>query len=74
MRYEIDLSVVFYDLTTFYFEGAYRQNQAIVLGYKHTHKWKKQCKLALIVTTREKFPFLYQLLDGNVADVSTGQE
>jgi transposase len=72
--YEIDLGVIFYDLTTFYFEGAYRQNQAIVLGYNRTHKGKKQRKLALNVTAREKFPFLYQLLDGNVADVSTVQE
>lgn len=74
VRYEIDLSVVFYDLTSFYFEGAYRQNQAIVLGYNRTRKGKKQRKLALNVTAREKFPFVYQLLDGNVADVSTVQE
>lgn len=45
-----------------------------MLGYNRTHKGKKQRKLALNVTAREKFPFLYQLLDGNVADVSTVQE
>jgi transposase len=74
MRYEIDLSLVFYDLTTFYFEGEYKKSQTIVLGFTRTHKGKKQRKIALNVTAREKFPFLYQLLDGNVADVSTVQE
>lgn len=74
VRYKIDLSLVFYDLTTFYFEGEYEESQAIVLGYSRTHKGKKQRKLALNVTAREKFPFLYQLLDGNVADVSTVRE
>jgi transposase len=74
VRYEIDLSLVFYDLTTFYFEGAYKKSQAIVMGFNRTHKGKKQCKIALNATAREKFPFLYQLLDGNVADVSTVQE
>jgi transposase len=73
VRYEIDLSLVFYDLTTFYFEGEYRQNQAIVLGHSRPQRGKKQRKLALNVTGQEKFPFLYQLLDGNVADVSTVQ-
>jgi hypothetical protein len=74
LRYDIDLSLVFYDLTAFYFEGAYRQNQAIILGHSRAHRDKKQRKLALNVTGREKFPFLYRLLDGNVADVSTVQE
>ncbi|HIC93758.1 MAG TPA: DUF4277 domain-containing protein [Anaerolineae bacterium] len=74
VRYEIDLSLVFYDLTSFYFEGEYKKSKTIVLGYNRTHKGKKQRKLALNVTAREKFPFLYQLLDGNTADVSTVQE
>ncbi len=74
LRYAIDLSLVFYDLTAFYFEGEYRQNQAIILGHSRAHRGKKQRKLALNVTGRDKFPFLYRLLDGNVADVSTVQE
>ncbi len=74
MRYEIDLSLVFYDLTSFYFEGEYKKSQSIVIGYNRSHKGKKQRKLALNVTAREKFPFLYQLLDGNTADVSTVQK
>ena len=74
LRYDIDLSLVFYDLTAFYFEGAYRHNQAIILGHSRAHRGKKQRKLALNMTGREKFPFLYRLLDGNVADVSTVQE
>jgi hypothetical protein len=73
VRYQIDLSLVFYDLTAFYFEGAYQNSSCITFGFSRTHKGKKQRKLALNVTGKEKFPFLYQLLDGNVADVATVQ-
>lgn len=73
VRYQIDLSLVFYDLTTFHFEGQYKASTAITFGFSRTIKGKKQRKLALNVTAREKFPFLYQLLDGNTADVSTVQ-
>lgn len=73
MRYQIDLSLVFYDLTAFYFEGEYKNSSCVTFGFTRTHKGKKQRKLALNVTAKGKFPFLYQLLDGNVADVSTVQ-
>ena len=73
IRYRIDLSLVFYDLTAFHFEGAYKNSSCITFGFTRTHKGKKQRKLALNVTAKEKFPFLYQLLDGNVAGVSTVQ-
>ena len=73
IRYRIDLSLVFYDLTAFHFEGAYKNSSCVTFGFTRTHKGKKQRKLALNVTAKEKFPFLYQLLDGNVADVSTVQ-
>ena len=45
----------------------------MTFGYSRQRKGKKQRKLALNVTARERFPFLYQLLDGNTADVSTVQ-
>ena len=73
VRYRIDLSLVFYDLTAFYFEGEYQSSSCVTFGFTRRHKGKKQRKLALDVTAKEKFPFLYQLLDGNVADVSTVQ-
>jgi transposase len=73
VRYQIDLSLVFYDLTAFYFEGEYKGSPHITFGFSRTHKGQKQRKLALNVTGKERFPFLYQLLDGNVADVSTVQ-
>jgi transposase len=73
VRYRIDLSLVFYDLTAFYFEGEYKNSSCVTFGFTRTHKGKKQRKLALNVTAKEKFPFLYRLLDGNVADVSTVQ-
>jgi len=73
VRYQIDLSLVFYDLTTFYFEGEYKGSACITFGFSRSHTGKKQRKLALNVTARERFPFLYQLLDGNAADVSTVQ-
>lgn len=73
VRYQIDLSLVFYDLTAFYFEGEYENSSCVTFGFTRIHKGKKQRKLALNVTAKEKFPFLYQLLEGNVADVSTVQ-
>jgi len=83
VRYQIDLSLVFYDLTAlcpwakgpgaFYFEGDYKNSDRVTFGFTRKRKGQKQCKLALNVTARDKFPFLYQLLDGNVADVTTVQ-
>ncbi len=73
VRYQIDLNLVFYDTTAFYFEGEYANSSHIRLGFCRSHRGKKQRKLALNVTSREKFPFLYQLLDGEVADVATVQ-
>jgi transposase len=73
VRYQIDLSLVFYDLTAFYFEGDYTDSARVSFGFTRRHKGKKQCKLALNVTAKEKLPFLYQLLDGKVADVATVQ-
>jgi transposase len=73
IRYRIDLSLVFYDLTAFYFEGEYKNSARVTFGYSRKRKGKKQGKLALNVTARERFPFLYELLDGNTADVSTVQ-
>jgi transposase len=74
IRYRVDLSLVFYDLTAFYFEGEYKNSTQVTFGYSRKQKGKKQRKLALNVTARERFPFLYQLLDGNTADVSTVQD
>jgi transposase len=73
IRYRIDLSLVFYDLTAFYFEGEYKNSTQVTFGYSRKQKGKKQRKLALNVTAQERFPFLYELLDGNTADVSTVQ-
>ena len=73
VRYQIDLSLVFYDTTAFYFEGEYAHSPHIQLGFCRSHRGKKQRKVALNVTAREKFPFLYELLDGDVADVTTVQ-
>jgi transposase len=73
VRYRIDLSLVFYDLSAFYFEGEYKNSARVTFGYSRKRKGKKQGKLALNVTAKERFPFLYELLDGNVADVSTVQ-
>ncbi len=73
IRYRIDLSLVFYDLTAFYFEGEYKNSTQVTFGYSRQQKGKKQRKLALNVTARESFPFLYELLDGHTADVSTVQ-
>jgi len=72
-RYNIDLNLIFYDTTAFYFEGEYAKSQCVRFGFSRSHRGKKQAKLAINVTGREKFPFLYRFLDGNTADVATVQ-
>ncbi|MBI4770101.1 MAG: hypothetical protein HY784_06725 [Chloroflexi bacterium] len=80
VRYQIDLREAWCsrrDTTAFYFEGEYANSPHIQLGRFacRSHRSKKQRKLALNpsassgpATSREKLPFLYELLDGGVAD------
>jgi len=67
----VDLHVLHWDTTTFYFEGQYSQSE--LAQYGHSSDAKTECKRAKIgynVTHVEGLPFLYYLLSGNCADVT----
>jgi transposase len=66
-----EFEVLLYDLTSSYVEGAAEKNPMMRRGYSRDHRPDcEQTVIALIVTS-EGFPFSYETLDGNRADVST---
>ena len=68
----VDLSVLHWDTTTVYLEGAYDESEFAAYGHSSDdHADNKQVKLGLNVTSHERLPLLYCLLAGTTADVST---
>ncbi len=66
-----EFDVLLYDLTSTYVEGAAEKNPMMWRGYSRVHRPDcEQMAIALIVIS-EGFPFSYETLDGNRADVST---
>jgi transposase len=69
---DIDLSVIFYDLTAFIVHGRYADSEQIAFGFAHnTPMNKRKFKLALNVTADGNIPWLYRLLPGRTADQAT---
>ena len=67
----IDLSVLHWDTTTFYFEGEYSESELARYGHSSDDKPKcKQAKIGYDVTHIERLPFIYHLLAGNRTDVT----
>lgn len=68
----VDLSVVFYDLTAFIAHGHYADSQQITFGFAHnTPMDKRKFKLALNAAADGHIPWLYRCLPGKTADQST---
>jgi len=68
----VDLSVLHWDTTTVYLEGAY--DERALAGYGHSsdgHPDNQLVKLGLDVTGQERLPLLYFLWPGPTADLST---
>jgi transposase len=66
-----EFDVLLYDLTSTYVEGAAERNPMMRRGYSRDHRPDcEQLVIALIVNS-EGFPFSYETLNGNRADVST---
>jgi transposase len=66
-----EFDVLLYDLTSTYVEGGAEKNPMMARGYSRDHRPDcEQMVIALIVNS-EGFPFSYETLDGNRADVST---
>jgi len=66
-----EFDVLLYDLTSSYVEGTAEKNPLLQRGYSRDHRPDcKQLIIALIVNV-EGFPFSYETLDGDRADVTT---
>lgn len=69
---DIDLSVVFYDLTAFVAHGRYAKSEVIDFGFAHNvPSNKRKFKLALNTTGDGNLPWLYQLCSGRTIDLAT---
>jgi len=72
---EIDLSLIFYDLTAFVVHGAYADSQHVDFGFAHnTPIDKRKFKTGLNVTADGNIPAEYGLWSGRTADLATVQE
>ncbi|MBI2332254.1 MAG: IS1634 family transposase [Chloroflexi bacterium] len=69
---DVDLSVIFYDLTAFITHGRYAHSEQVEFGFAHnTPMNKRKFKLALNVTADGHIPWLYHFLPGRTADQAT---
>jgi transposase len=72
---EIDLSLIFYDLTAFVVHGTYGDSQHADFGFAHnTPMNKRKFKTGLNVTADGNLPVEYELWPGRTADKATVQE
>lgn len=71
-RYQVDLSIVHWDITSFFFEGAYTTSELLRRGYSRDNRSDaKQVNLGIDVSHHEEIPFLYWLWPGNRTDDKT---
>jgi transposase len=72
---EIDLNLMFYDLTAFVVHGAYADSQHADFGFAHnTPMNKRKFKAGLNVAADGNIPAEYELWSGRTADLATVQE
>ena len=68
----IDLSVIFYDVSAFVAHGNYGESELIDFGFAHnTPSNKRKAKVALDVSADGNIPWHYQLWSGRTADQAT---
>ncbi len=68
----IDLSVIFYDVTAFVAHGRYDESEVLDFGFAHnTPSNKRKAKMGLDVSADGNLPWLYQLWSGRTADQAT---
>jgi transposase len=69
--FDPEFEVLFYDLTSTYFEGEAEQVPQAKRGYSRDHRPDcLQVVLALVITP-EGFPLAYEVMDGNTSDRTT---
>jgi transposase len=72
---DVDLSVVFYDLTAFVVHGEYADSEHVDFGFAHnTPMDKRKFKTGLDVSADGNIPLEYALWAGRTADLATVQE
>ncbi len=70
--WKLDLSILHWDITSFYFQGAYTSSELIRYGYNRDHQsHTKQINLQADVTHETRVPVGYQVLPGQTADITT---
>ena len=70
--WQLDLSILHWDITSFYFEGAYADSELIRYGHSRDHQSEvKQINLQADVTHQTRVPVGYGVLPGNTADITT---
>jgi transposase len=71
-HYEIDASVIFYDLTAFIMMGEYEGSELADFGFAHnTPMDKRKIKLAANAVQDSGIPFVWRALCGRKADTAT---
>jgi transposase len=69
--YDLDLSILHWDITSIYFEGAYADSALARYGYSRDHRTDtKQVNVQVDTTDDGQVPILYQVLPGNTADIT----
>jgi transposase len=72
LRYHIDLSVLFYDLTALVMMGDYSESELVDYGFAHnTPSDKQKVKVGLVVTRDGGIPCLFEPWAGRTADRAT---
>lgn len=71
-RADVDLEVLFYDLTAFIVHGQHPASRLVDFGFAHnTPKKKRKFKLGLSVSADGKLPLVYGLWSGRTCDSAT---
>jgi transposase len=72
---DIDLSIIFYDLTAFVVHGEYADSEHVDFGFAHnTPMDKRKFKTGLNVAADGNIPTEYKMWPGRTTDVATVQE
>jgi len=72
LKADVDLTVIFYDLTAFIAHGRYAESDLVDFGFAHnTPMGKRKLKLGLNATADGNIPWLYRVWPGRAADQAT---
>ena len=75
LRYQIDLSVLFYDLTALVMTGEYPDSELVDYGFAHnTPSDQQKVKVGAVATRDGGIPLLFQSWAGRTADKATVQK